>query len=68
MALVAERLSVADLEARYEACEDVTSSRHFQTIFLLAKGHLSTPEESVLGRRERRALISGAFLLLAVHS
>ena len=39
MALVAEHLSVADLEARYEACEDVTSSRHFQTIFLLAKGH-----------------------------
>jgi transposase len=39
MALVAEHLSVAELEARYEACEDVTSSRHFQTIYLLAKGH-----------------------------
>lgn len=39
MARVMEHLSVAELEARYEACEDVTSSRHFQTIYLLAKGH-----------------------------
>ena len=39
MARVVEHLSVAELEARYEASEDVTSSRHFQTIFLLAKGH-----------------------------
>jgi transposase len=39
MGLVAGHLSVAELEARYEACEDVTSSRHFQAIFLLAKGH-----------------------------
>jgi len=39
MAWVAEHLSVAELDARYEACADVTSSRHFQTIFLLAKGH-----------------------------
>ena len=39
MARVVDHLSVAELESRYEACEDVTSSRHFQTIFLLAKGH-----------------------------
>jgi len=39
MARVVDHLSVAELEARYEATEDVTSSRHFQTIFLLAKGH-----------------------------
>jgi transposase len=39
MAWVADHLSVAELEARYEACEDATSSRHFQTIWLLAKGH-----------------------------
>ena len=39
MARVVKHLSVAELEARYEASEDVTSSRHFQTIFLLAKGH-----------------------------
>ena len=45
MARVIDHLSVAELEARYEASEDVTSSRHFQTIFLLAKGH-STREVS----------------------
>lgn len=39
MAVVAEHLSVAELEERYRACEDVTSSRHFQAILLLAKGH-----------------------------
>lgn len=39
MAIVAGHLSVAELEERYEACEDVTSSRHFQAIYLLAKGH-----------------------------
>ena len=39
MARVAGHLSVEALEARYEACADVTSSRHFQTIWLLAKGH-----------------------------
>ena len=39
MARVVDHLSVAELEARYAASEDVTSSRHFQTIFLLAKGH-----------------------------
>ena len=39
MALVVDHLSVWELEARYEACQDVTSSRHFQTIYLLAKGH-----------------------------
>src|SRR5271156_2935657 len=39
MAFVTKHLSVAELEERYEACEDVTSSRHFQAIYLLAKGH-----------------------------
>jgi transposase len=39
MAHVADHLSVAALEERYETCEDATSSRHFQTIWLLAKGH-----------------------------
>ena len=39
MARVVDHLSVGELGARYEACEDVTSSRHFQTIYLLAKGH-----------------------------
>ena len=39
MARVVDHLSVGELGARYEACQDVTSSRHFQTIYLLAKGH-----------------------------
>lgn len=43
MGRVVDPLSVAELEARYQACEDVTSSRHFQTIFLLAKGHSTQP-------------------------
>ncbi len=47
MVYVAGHLSVAALEERYEACEDVTSSRHFQTIWLLAKGH-STGEVAAM--------------------
>jgi len=39
VAHVADHLGIAALEERYEACEDVMSSRHFQTIWLLAKGH-----------------------------
>src|SRR6185437_2707547 len=39
MAVVAEHLSVAELEERYKASKDVMSSRHFQAILLLAKGH-----------------------------
>ena len=47
MAKVAAHLSLEALEARYEACADVTSSRHFQAIWLLAKGH-STAETAEL--------------------
>jgi transposase len=47
MAHVADHLSVAALEERYEACEDATSSRHFQAIWLLAKGH-STGEVAAM--------------------
>ncbi len=39
MAEVVAHLSVADLEARYRAASDARSARHFQTIWLLAKGH-----------------------------
>ena len=39
MAHVADHLSIAALEERCEACGDATSSRHFQTIWLLAKRH-----------------------------
>jgi transposase len=47
MATVAGHLSVAALEERYEASLEVTSSRHFQTIWLLAKGH-STGEVAAM--------------------
>ena len=39
MAHVADHLSVTALEERFEGCEDARCSRHFQTIWLLAKGH-----------------------------
>lgn len=36
---VVGHLSVEELEARYAGCRDVTSARHHQAIWLLAKGH-----------------------------
>ena len=53
MACVAGHLGVSALEARHEACADVTPSRHFQATWLLAEGH-STGEVAAptsLGRR-----------------
>ena len=53
MGLVVKHLSNAELEERYEACDDVTSSRHFQAIFLLAQGRstLETAQITSFGRR-----------------
>src|ERR1700741_1470636 len=39
MATVCEHLSVEELEERYVGCQDATASRHFQAIWLLARGH-----------------------------
>ena len=39
MAAVCEHLSVEELEQRYLGCHGVTTSRHFQVIWLLARGH-----------------------------
>src|SRR3954452_1160610 len=39
MAHVADHLSVSALEQQYRSCTDVTTARHFQTIWLRAKGH-----------------------------
>jgi transposase len=39
MATVCEHLSVEELETRYVGCRDATASRHFQVIWLLARGH-----------------------------
>src|SRR5918911_4659647 len=38
MARIVEHLSVEELEARYRAARDVTGARHFQAIWLLARG------------------------------
>ena len=43
MAHVADHLSVLALEQQYRSCTDVTAARHFQTIWLLAKGHDLAP-------------------------
>jgi transposase len=39
MATVAEHMSVGELEAQFVGCQEVTKSRHFQVIWLLARGH-----------------------------
>src|SRR5215217_2932547 len=39
MAHVADHLSVSALKQQYRSCTDVIAARHFQTIWLLAKGH-----------------------------
>ena len=39
MATVSGHLSVDELEQRYVACRDATAARHFQAIWLLARGH-----------------------------
>src|SRR3954465_9438706 len=39
MARVADHLSVDDLEARLRSAPDPTATRHFQVIWLLARGH-----------------------------
>src|ERR1700740_3093419 len=39
MATVCDHLSVEELEERYVGCQDATTSRHFQVIWLLARGH-----------------------------
>ena len=39
MAQVAAHLSVEDLEAGFRSAQDATAARHFQVIWLLARGH-----------------------------
>lgn len=53
-----DHLSVAALEERHEACEDVMSSRHFQTIWLLAKGRSTGEVAAMTGRGIRPAAFS----------
>jgi transposase len=39
MATVFEHLSVEELDERFVGCQDATASRHFQVVWLLARGH-----------------------------
>ncbi|WP_036262960.1 helix-turn-helix domain-containing protein [Methylocapsa aurea] len=39
MATVNEHLSLDDLQERHVSCTDVAAARHFQAIWLLARGH-----------------------------
>src|SRR5208283_5818491 len=53
MATIAAHLSVEALRDRYVSSADVMEARHFQTIWLLAKGHSvgEVAEMTSLGRR-----------------
>src|SRR3954449_13397872 len=53
MARVADHLSVEDLEARLRSAQDPTATRHFQVIWLLARGHTIADVAAVtsFGRR-----------------
>ena len=53
MATVYKHLSVEELEARYVRCQDATASRHFQVIWLLARGHTvsQVSETTAFGER-----------------
>jgi transposase len=53
MARVADHLSVEDLEARLRSARDPTATRHFQVIWLLARGHTIAEVAAVtsFGRR-----------------
>ncbi len=60
MARVAAHLSVSDLERHYRAAKEATAARHYQAIWLLAKGH-TVPEVSRMtsfGRRWLEQLLS----------
>lgn len=53
MATVCEHLSVEELEARYVRCQDATASRHFQVIWLLARGHTVSQVSETVAHGER---------------
>ena len=60
MARVAAHLSLSELEQHYRAAKEATAARHYQAIWLLAKGH-TVPEVAALtsfGRRWLEQLLS----------
>src|SRR3954468_10592632 len=60
MARVADHLSVEDLEARLRSAQDPTATRHFQVIWLLARGHTIADVAAVtsFGRRWIEQLVA----------
>ena len=53
MARVAGHLSVEDLEAGFRSARDPTAMRHFQVIWLLARGHTIGDVAAVTRSRHR---------------
>jgi hypothetical protein len=56
MATVWDHLSVEELEERFVGCEDATASRHFQVIWLLARGHNESWSRLLTGRAMKTAI------------
>jgi tRNA isopentenyl-2-thiomethyl-A-37 hydroxylase MiaE len=63
MAHVADHLSVSALEQQYRSCTDVTAARHFQTIWLLAKGHEIAEVSATVSYARRWVEIPWAWLV-----
>ncbi|MGH6840585.1 MAG: helix-turn-helix domain-containing protein [Methylocella sp.] len=53
MAMVCKHLSVEELEERYVGCQDATTARHFQAIWLLARGHTVSQVSATIAFGER---------------
>lgn len=53
MALMAQHLSVEELEARFRASKDVVERSHCQAIWLLAKGHTTAEVAEVVALSSR---------------
>ncbi len=64
MAHVENHLSIENLAARYRACEDVCAARDYQTIWLLAQGHIGE-RPIALGYHRYEWLYVTAFVALA---
>jgi transposase len=53
MATVCDHLSVEELEERFVGCQDAIASRHFQVIWLLARGHTVSQASATTAFGER---------------
>ena len=53
MATVYDHLSAEELEERFVECQAATASRHFQVIWLLARGHTASQVSATTAFGER---------------